>query len=532
MLCFRSKRTQVHIAACALLACALAAQAQIRVLQTTESPPGQVSITVETADSVELMTHSLELKVGAAPPITAENITLLPVSPEQAALVLCIDRSGSMRTAGVAAEAAALRKTLSTLSGWKRLPVSVDIIAFSTTTQDLTNGFTDDPAAIDAAVAHLQVDADPHGRTRLNDTILAAVAELRASSATYRRVLVISDGDDEGSDLTLSQLIQQLESSRPIMVDAVGFGELAASESGSLAKAAAASGGGFKLARDQLTLAQDIVSQISLFTVGQRRLVSFNFQPARNGRVDAAQLVYRTQGESPRQLALATRLTTPEVEPPVAKKPPQSRWQWVLKWVLDFRFLLVAALTVVFSVTTVVAVKKRILVFNFHQHVTPLPPPSPTLPGTEAPSDIEPKPVAVPRRATLVGYRWPVPGEGQPVAVLQGREGAASGHKWRLERSRISLGSAADNDLILGNDDFISSHHAWIRAEDHGLYVTDLGSTNGTGVNGQVLKNSSRPLLPGDRISIGRAVIEVMPAGPENADADAGARVRASQGAR
>jgi pSer/pThr/pTyr-binding forkhead associated (FHA) protein len=127
----------------------------------------------------------------------------------------------------------------------------------------------------------------------------------------------------------------------------------------------------------------------------------------------------------------------------------------------------------------------------------------------------------------VVAYRWPLPSQGQVIAILQGRDGVASGRQWRMEHGKIAIGSASNNDLVLEHDDFVSGHHAWIRAEDHGLYLTDLGSTNGTRVNGVVLKGSSRALLPGDRISLGHAVIEIMAAGPESSHSRASASRRA-----
>ena len=65
----------------------------------------------------------------------------------------------------------------------------------------------------------------------------------------------------------------------------------------------------------------------------------------------------------------------------------------------------------------------------------------------------------------------------------------------------LSIGREPDNGLCL-EDKKLSRHHAALEAVAKGWQVRDLGSTNGTGVNG---KRISAPLLlkAGDVIEIG-----------------------------
>jgi pSer/pThr/pTyr-binding forkhead associated (FHA) protein len=73
-----------------------------------------------------------------------------------------------------------------------------------------------------------------------------------------------------------------------------------------------------------------------------------------------------------------------------------------------------------------------------------------------------------------------------------------------------------DTDFTVGrqgklviNDDFASGHHARFRPV-HGLwYVEDLGSTNGTSLNGRRIHAAQR-LKKGDKIKIGHTVIVVV----------------------
>lgn len=85
-------------------------------------------------------------------------------------------------------------------------------------------------------------------------------------------------------------------------------------------------------------------------------------------------------------------------------------------------------------------------------------------------------------------------------ATLNGPFGPVS-----LSSSELTIGRAPDNKLII-NDVKASSHHAHIRFSDGTYRITDLGSTNGTFVNGQrLVRNMSRTLLNGDTIRIGDA---------------------------
>ncbi len=84
----------------------------------------------------------------------------------------------------------------------------------------------------------------------------------------------------------------------------------------------------------------------------------------------------------------------------------------------------------------------------------------------------------------------------------------------RLAGTRIPLG---DNDILIGrnadchlvlDDDFSSGHHARIFPAQNGWGVEDLGSTNGTFVNGQRIAEPVQ-FEPGAQLRIGRTTIEL-----------------------
>ncbi len=71
-----------------------------------------------------------------------------------------------------------------------------------------------------------------------------------------------------------------------------------------------------------------------------------------------------------------------------------------------------------------------------------------------------------------------------------------------------------DSDLVLGRGDhaeirledpFASSRHAHIYAQAGTLVLEDLGSTNGTYLNEELLDTTPRPLHPGDHLRIGES---------------------------
>jgi pSer/pThr/pTyr-binding forkhead associated (FHA) protein len=76
---------------------------------------------------------------------------------------------------------------------------------------------------------------------------------------------------------------------------------------------------------------------------------------------------------------------------------------------------------------------------------------------------------------------------------------------WRftLQTDRTTVGKAAENDISLTEDPTASHLHAVLERFPAGWCVTDLGSSNGTWVNGERIWASHR-LRPGDEIRVGQ----------------------------
>ena len=82
------------------------------------------------------------------------------------------------------------------------------------------------------------------------------------------------------------------------------------------------------------------------------------------------------------------------------------------------------------------------------------------------------------------------------------------GSRFELNAKAITLGRAASNDIRLGDDEFASSRHARIEPRRDGVWVEDIGSTNGTYVNGTRLGRAHK-LTHGDVVRVGETDLQV-----------------------
>ncbi len=77
-----------------------------------------------------------------------------------------------------------------------------------------------------------------------------------------------------------------------------------------------------------------------------------------------------------------------------------------------------------------------------------------------------------------------------------------------LSPGEIVVGRASDCDIALPEDSLLSRHHARLHVREHEVEIEDLGSTNGTEVNGtRIARRTSIP--PGARITFGGVQLEL-----------------------
>jgi pSer/pThr/pTyr-binding forkhead associated (FHA) protein len=85
-------------------------------------------------------------------------------------------------------------------------------------------------------------------------------------------------------------------------------------------------------------------------------------------------------------------------------------------------------------------------------------------------------------------------------------EGADAGRRVGLA-APLTVGRAADADLVLA-DELVSRRHARVSQRGAGAVVEDLGSRNGTFVNGNQIHGPTR-LMPGDQLQFGVTLVEL-----------------------
>ena len=76
------------------------------------------------------------------------------------------------------------------------------------------------------------------------------------------------------------------------------------------------------------------------------------------------------------------------------------------------------------------------------------------------------------------------------------------GQEYELEATPFTIGRAGQNDVSIDGDEFASARHVRFEPRRDGVWVQDLGSTNGTYVNG-VRIDGARRLAPGDVVRVG-----------------------------
>jgi hypothetical protein len=91
--------------------------------------------------------------------------------------------------------------------------------------------------------------------------------------------------------------------------------------------------------------------------------------------------------------------------------------------------------------------------------------------------------------------------------IVVRRPEANAGKDFPIEGD-VTIGRGAGCTLTLTTDTFASQVHARLNERDSHLWIEDLGSTNGTFVNGKRVSEPVR-LRKGDQIQIGETVFEV-----------------------
>jgi predicted component of type VI protein secretion system len=86
--------------------------------------------------------------------------------------------------------------------------------------------------------------------------------------------------------------------------------------------------------------------------------------------------------------------------------------------------------------------------------------------------------------------------------------GPRAGETIEIQRGKLLVGREEDCQLR-PDSEFVSRHHCVILLDEYTLRVRDLGSKNGTFVNGHRIGPGERILLHGDMVGIGEMMCQV-----------------------
>jgi pSer/pThr/pTyr-binding forkhead associated (FHA) protein len=101
-------------------------------------------------------------------------------------------------------------------------------------------------------------------------------------------------------------------------------------------------------------------------------------------------------------------------------------------------------------------------------------------------------------QAGVQARRGPVTGR---LVVVKSAD-LQEGEDFELDSAQLTIGRGGQNDIAIRSDEFASARHARFEPRQDGIWVQDLGSTNGTYLNGARLEHPRR-LTQGDIIRVG-----------------------------
>ncbi|MCC8400481.1 FHA domain-containing protein [Paraburkholderia sp. MMS20-SJTN17] len=502
------------------LVTAPACAAPLQAVAVSQPEPGNVTLTVlapGAAPVADAFTLQLPGADTAPTKVAAQSVEPASVLPPDlaTAVLLCVDRSGSMHSA-VPAIKAALKDVLAR----PRPDLRIALMSFGSDTPAPTP-FYSESAPILEAVDAIRAEIGRDGKTRLYDALNIGMSTLaNAPLRGPKRLVVITDGKDEGSQ-TRFDVLSVLMQRRGQPMDAIAFGQSAQKTSSALATLANRSSGAFVLATSPTSLAEALRDDLGTAPASAYD-VRFHYDAAPGlPPLRSAQVIYAAgAGAPPVVMSIRAGLAAPA---PSAAQPPPSPSPTVASAALagpasghhaesktesanptssaHGSAMTIGSVKISvkfgFSVLVGLAATLSVLAYTLRRKHVFVPPP-------DEPRPPEPK---QPRQATHIGVMFPPPSPGRPAALLVNEGSRGATHSYAIEKSNVRIGADEANDLIV-RDYYVSRKHANIRFESGTLYLTDLGSSNGTFLNGARVKQVMT-LSPGDQIRFGHSTWEV-----------------------
>jgi diguanylate cyclase (GGDEF)-like protein len=100
------------------------------------------------------------------------------------------------------------------------------------------------------------------------------------------------------------------------------------------------------------------------------------------------------------------------------------------------------------------------------------------------------------------------PGQGCLVVIHAPLHGDL-GRRFLLDKDSITIGRGRNNDIVLPSD-CVSRRHSRLERRSDGIYVIDVGSTNGTWLNDDSEKVTEKRLERGDQLRVGDTIFKYL----------------------
>lgn len=473
--------------------------AALEVLNAHPDPKGGISVVIKTALETPLKAEYFHLLEDDTFTAAASKIASIQSSHWKLLLVLCVDTSGSMAQEPLKAIRSALKAIMA--SNIFRDIDRIALIAFENEHRiiqffeqpEKTINHVDDLVWLGKYKTVSKTEDKTVFKTALYQTMyemLDHFEKLKPVPPELRHILVISDGKDEGSKVSLKEVTEKainlgipIHAVAHIRQDLVkefrleGFAQ-------NMHALAAQTGGRFEHTEsDGVRDAIDRVLQKIMTTP----VVYFERSTVDSGtrtKTVGVQLQL-PDGSSMRD---SIPMEIPKTLKEVSSPEDHSRFGYF--WRLFGGILIIVLIGLIAILYSRTRKKEQIT----EKQIPDNEPPEPEF--------SEPRQVS-PRLTQVGGYNFHIPSAQNPTAVLVGVSGPLEGQRFPVEKDMFYMGADAENDLSIPEDDYVSGSHAYLQYEQGNLYLFDLESQNGTFVNEEPVTGKGVSLVLGDRIRMG-----------------------------
>lgn len=467
----------------------------VRIIQARAVTPSvavYLDIRTESGAAVaNVRAEQLQAEVGPYP-VSTKSLQAFASSGEGIAYIFLVDVSKSLKPDQFAQIRNALLQWTEKMEGKDRAA----IVTFGESVKTAQD-FTADKAVLKTKIDELVI-ADLH--TRLNEGLIRALDLGRRADADLprRRVIVtLTDGiADAAGGSTRDDTMARIKE-EPVPIYAIGFAAASVSASDKdkgfklLGAFAHASGGSF-IAAGAMPL-EKIYAELH-GNIREAYLLMLNCATC-PGDGRAYQLRVKLQAGNRVLTATSDVRLTPgvvlSVVAPVASSPAHPE---PMKESLPLWWWLAGGIGIVALLGLLVLRRKKTV--QEHQPVVPVP--TPDLPLVQA--------IDVP--VDLAVTAMPKARPGIPIQ-LTAVSGAHRGREWLTEvGTETVIGRGAQCAVVIDDDSEVSSRNSVLSTESGLLFVDDLGSTNGTSVNGTPITGRRR-VGDGDLILVGRTELRL-----------------------